>query len=356
MGQGIEIRPSGMMTSTIYAAIEKERTMAKTAVNSVSNVRVKKIAPHLGAEISGVSLAGKISDADFKVIESALVEHEVLIFRNQRLSVEEYIAFGRLFGELTVHPFSTALADRPELIVLDNDPSSPPLSTDQWHSDEMFRERPALATILRSTIIPEVGGNTLFASMTAAYDGLHPSLQEFLSSLEAVHDFKVFRVLHSKTREGRERLLDLEDMYPNQRHPVVRVHPVSGRKAVFVAPQTTKSIVGLRDFESESLLQMLYRLPLIPEYQLRVTWEPDMIVMWDNRSTQHYAPRDYFPARRRMERLTVGGDRPFGVSAGLKIVSSQPKAVANTAAESGVGQHRPELARPTDKLIAAHKS
>ena len=319
-----------------------------TTLNGDTHARVKKIAPHLGAEISGVSL-GRLGDADFQVIQAALVEHEVLVFRNQKLSVDEYMSFGQRFGELTVHPFSTSLPERPELIVLDNDPSTPPISTDQWHSDEMFRDRPALATILRSTIIPEVGGNTVFASMTAAYDGLHPSLQQFLCSLEALHDFKVFRALHSGTREGRQRLLELEEMFPNQRHPVVRVHPVSGRRAVFVSPQTTKRILGVRDFESEHLLQMLYQLPQVPEYQLRVSWEPNMIVMWDNRSTQHYAPRDYFPARRRMERLTVGGDKPFGVAAD----SAFPAAVkAVTEPEGRVGHHRPGLVRPADKVLA----
>jgi taurine dioxygenase len=320
---------------------------------AASSVRVKKIAPHLGGEISGVNLAEEIGDADFKIIESALVEHEVLVFRNQKLSVDQFMDFGRRFGPLSVHPFSTSLIERPELIVLDNDPDSPPLSTDQWHSDEMFRERPALATILRSTIIPEIGGNTVFASMTAAYDGLHPSLKEFLCTLEAVHDFKVFRVLHSGTREGRQRLLDIEDMFPNQRHPVVRVHPVSGRRAVFVSPQTTKSIVGLRDFESELLLQVLYHLPHIPEYQLRIKWEPDMIVMWDNRSTQHYAPRDYLPARRRMERLTVAGDRPMGVNVGESPSVANPISVAPTSpSEDRTGRHKPGLARPTDRLLA----
>lgn len=327
--------------------------MAVLTVEGPTQVRVKKLSPHLGAEISGVDLAGSTSDADFKIIQGALVQHEVLVFRNQKLSVDEYMTFGRRFGELTVHPFSTSLVDRPELIVLDNDPDTPPLSTDQWHSDEMFRERPALATILRSTIIPEVGGNTVFASMTAAYDGLHPSLQDFLCTLEALHDFKVFRVLHSATREGRERLLELEDIFPNQRHPVVRVHPVSGRRAVFVSPQTTKRILGLRNFESEHLLQMLYQLPQIPEYQFRVSWEPDMIVMWDNRSTQHYAPRDYFPARRRMERLTVGGDKPIGVSAESNAPArgaTHPPARSN---EARIGQHRPGLARPSDALAAS---
>jgi len=331
-----------------------EMTKARPAVNQASAVRVRKIAPYLGAEISGVKLTA-VDDADFQIIHDAFIEHEVLVFRNQKLTVDEYMSFARRFGELSVHPFSTSLAERPELIVLDNDKDAPPLSTDQWHSDEMFRERPALATMLRSTIIPEVGGNTLFASMTAAYDGLLPSLQEFLCSLEALHDFKVFRVLYSGTREGRQRLLDLEDMFPNQRHPVVRVHPVSGRRAVFVSPQTTKCILGVRDFESEHLLQMLYQLPQIPEYQLRVTWEPDMIVMWDNRSTQHYAPRDYLPARRRMERLTLKGDRPFGVNAELKVPAAAAKTAAVVQAKDRIGQHRPGLARPAETLLAKSK-
>jgi len=314
------------------------------AKSNASQVGVKKIAPYLGAEISGVSLA-TMNDAEFQVIHAAFIKHEVLVFRNQNLTVDEYMAFARRFGELSVHPFSTSLAERPELIVLDNDEDAPPLSTDQWHSDEMFREEPALATILRSTIIPEVGGNTLFASMTTAFDSLHPSLQEFLCTLEALHDFKVFRVLYSGTREGRQRLLELEDLFPNQRHPVVRVHPVSGRKAIFVSPQTTKSILGIRDFESDHLLQLLYHLPQIPEYQLRVNWEPDMIVMWDNRSTQHYAPRDYLPARRRMERLTIKGDRPFGVHGITQIA-----AVCN--GEHRVGRHRSGLARPAEAMIS----
>lgn len=316
-----------------------------SASGAGSPIKVRKIAPHLGGEVSGIDLSAPISAADAEALDDALAQYEVLVFKNQKLSIDQYMSFGRVFGTLTVHPFSTSLIDRPELIVLDNDADSPPLSTDQWHTDEAFREKPAKATILRATIIPEVGGNTVFTSMTAAYDGLNPALQEFLCRLEALHDFKVFRILHSRTREGRQKLLDIEDIFPNQRHPVVRVHPVTGRRAVFVSPQTTKSILGLRDFESESLLQMLYQLPKIPEYQLRIIWEPDMIVVWDNRSTQHYAPRDYFPARRRMERLTVGGDRPMGVHAGEANSGSD-------VAPKNVGKYREGLARPTDSLLA----
>lgn len=312
-----------------------------------ASVRVERLGQHLGGEIHGVDLSRPLSDAGIQVIYEAFVEHEVLVFRNQPLTREQFVALGRQFGELTVHPFATSLSDLPELIVLDNDEDNPPLSTDQWHSDEMFREEPPSATVLRANIIPEIGGDTVVASMTAAYDGLHPSLQEFYSTLEAVNDFKVFRELYSKNREDREHLLDMEDMFPNMLHPVVRVHPVSKKRVIYVSPQTTKYIRGVRDFESDHILTMLYQLPEIPEYQFRVHWEPDMIVMWDNRSTQHYAPRDYLPARRQMERLTVKGDRPLGVHGKRKIKTVEMN-IRGTDKADKTGQHRKGLTRPTD--------
>jgi taurine dioxygenase len=282
---------------------------------SASPVSVIRRGAHLGA----------LSDVDFAVIEDAFVENEVLFFRDQDITLDQYVAFARRFGEITVHPFrsreagsnklsDTGRRDYPELIILDNSGERPPHSTDQWHSDESFRETPPAATLLRSVITPDIGGDTVFASMTAAYDGLPPSLQRFYETLEAINDFKVFRSLYSHDTEGRQRLVEMEDIYPNAAHPVVRVHPVSKKKLIYVSPQTTTKIVGVRDFESEKILDMLYRLPEIPEYQFRVKWEPNMIVIWDNRSVQHYAPRDYLPAHRRMERLTIKGDRPYGVA------------------------------------------
>ena len=207
-----------------------------------------------------------------------------------------------------------------------------------------------MATVLKSTIVPRVGGDTVFASMTAAYDGLNPALQEFYSTLESVNDFKVFRVLYSGTREGRQRLVELEDIFPNATHPVVRVHPESGKKAIYVAPQTTKHIKGVRDFESDAILGMLYQLPETPEYQFRVRWEPNMIVIWDNRSTQHYAPRDYLPHRRRMERLTVKGDRPVGVSGKMKGSSIETN-LRGTGSSKRTGKHRKGLARPANMAV-----
>jgi len=325
---------------------------SKSSSENESPVRVKKLGANIGAEISGVDLTRKLDPADVKMIKDAFVEHEVLVFRDQALTQDQYIDFTGQLGELTIHPFATALPDHPELIVLDNDKNNPPLSTDQWHSDEMFRLEPPWATALRSTIVPQIGGDTCFASMTSAYESLNPSLQDFYASLEAVNDFKVFRVLYSGTREGREKLVELEDKFPNANHPVVRIHPVSKKKAIYVSPQTTKYIANVRDFESEHILHMLYQLPDIPEYQLRVRWEPNMIALWDNISTQHYAPRDFLPYRRRMERLTIKGSRPYGI-AGKKKYKAVKMNVRGTAPESRTGQHRKGLARPANAILKA---
>ncbi|MBK18061.1 MAG: hypothetical protein CMM52_04390 [Rhodospirillaceae bacterium] len=324
-------------------------TMAAKRNHRKARVVVEQLGAHLGAEITGVDLSQKIASADMTAIHKAFVKHSVLIFRNQELSQAQYISFGRQFGELTVHPFATSLPDHPELIVLDNDGESPPLSTDQWHSDEMFRAEPPSATIIRSTITPPIGGDTLLASMTAAYSGLNPALQDFYANLEAVNDFKVFRALYQGTYEGRKKLVEMEELFPNSTHPVVRVHPVNRKRLIYVSPQTTKYIKGVRDFESEQILQMLYQLPEVPEYQFRVRWEPNMIIIWDNRSTQHYAPRDYLPHRRRMERLTVKGDKPFGAKKKMKSTVVEMNVRGTDKAEK-TGSHRKNLARPAAKM------
>ncbi|NKB20582.1 MAG: hypothetical protein GKS01_08790 [Alphaproteobacteria bacterium] len=324
-------------------------TVAAKQKRQKSRVLVEKLGAALGAEISNVDLSQSVASADMTAIQKAFVDHGLLIFRNQDLSQDEYISFGRQFGELTVHPFATSLPDHPELIVLDNDGDNPPLSTDQWHSDEMFRDEPPAATIIRSTITPPIGGDTLLASMTAAYEGLNPALQDFYANLEAVNDFKVFRALYQGTYEGRKKLVEMEELFPNMAHPVVRVHPVSKKRLIYVSPQTTKYIRGVRDFESEQILQMLYQLPEVPEYQYRVRWEPNMIIIWDNRSTQHYAPRDYLPHRRRMERLTVRGDKPFGIKKKMKSTSVKMNIRGTDKAEK-TGSHRKNLARPATTM------
>jgi len=276
-----------------------------------SSLRIQRVGVFLGAEVTGLDLAQPLDQPVVDALKQAHAEHGVLVFPDQVISAEDLRRFGRYFGELSVHPFSTNAADAPELIVYDNKEGNPPAPTDIWHTDETFREAPPMGTALCSKIVPEVGGNTAFASMTAVYEGLSDRWQRFLSGLEAVHDFKPFRSLFPDDRAGIEKLRGFEDRYPAVTHPVVSVHPVTGRKAIFVNPQFTLYIKGMAEDESRMILDMLYRKTLIHEYQYRHRWEANMLVFWDNRHVQHSALHDYYPQRRLMERVTIAGTRPI---------------------------------------------
>jgi taurine dioxygenase len=275
-------------------------------------IKVRPLNGFIGAEIEGIDLRRPLTPDQFQIVHDAFVQYEVIVLRGQDITVDRQMAFGALFGELSIHPFSPNLADKPEVIILDYSKDNPPALTDIWHVDETFREAPPMATILRAKVVPEAGGDTLFASMSAPYRGLSERMKQHIHGLEALHDFKPWRPLFGY--KDRAKLRALEDEFPNPWHPVVRVHPVSGRRVLYVNQQFCVRIKDLKPDESDALLAFLYRQATIPEYQLRVRWEPDMLVMWDNRSVQHYAAHDYYPARRTMERVTVKGDRPVGAS------------------------------------------
>jgi len=271
------------------------------------NVEIRRVGVSLGAEILGVDLAAPLPDSDFETISAALAEHELLIFRDQPIDSEQLMALGRRFGKLSVHPFAPRGTDHPELIKFNNDASTPPYGTDIWHSDETFRPMPPMATILCAKVVPVVGGDTVYASMTAAYEGLSERLKLLIEGLEARHDMLPFRRLFGESHEDRVKLQAYELEHPPHRHPVVRVHPVSGRKALFVSPQFTTDIVGMDRDDSKALLDMLFRQIHVPEYQYRLCWQPHTLAIWDNRSTQHYAVHDYYPQQRTMERVTIAG-------------------------------------------------
>ncbi len=271
---------------------------------------IEPIGPTIGAEIHGLDLSRQIDRETADALEAALVEHKVIYARDQHITTAQQVAFGRLFGELEVHPFRPE-GDFPEIMVLDNHKDNPVLSTDVWHSDTTFRDCPTKYSILRCLEIPKVGGDTLWADMCAAYDGLSVALKGMIDELDAVHDFKNFRALFGDSDEDREKLRQMEKLYPNPTHPVLRTHPVTGKKALFVNPQFTLRIKGLKAAESDALLQLLYEQAHVPEYQFRLRWKPGTIVLWDNPSTQHYAANDYYPNRRHMERVAVIGDRPY---------------------------------------------
>ena len=262
----------------------------------------------IGAEIRGVDLARPLTDAQFAVIYNALLENKVIFFREQHITAEQQIAFAKRFGPLEQNPFRPQREDLPELQIVKNDKDHPVLSTDVWHADLTFREFPTKLTVLRCLQMPERGGDTMWADMCAAYDGLSPKLKEFICGLTATHDFKNFRVLYKGDAEKRAQLLQMEDMFPNPSHPVVINHPETGQRVLFVNRQFTVRIDGMSELESRNILEILYHQSSIPEYQFRLTWQPGTLAVWDNRHCQHYAVNDYYPYPRHMERVAVAGD------------------------------------------------
>ena len=312
--------------------------MDGAGIKTYFKIQVEKAAAYFAAEVSGIDFTQPLGAEAFGEIEQALCEHEILIFRDAEMATEDQIRFGKMFGDLSVHPFSPNSDETPELIVFDNNEDNPPFGTDIWHSDETFRECPPMATCLRALEVPKVGGDTLFASMTAAYEGLSDRMKNFIDGLEAVHDFKPFKQLFGNDVESRKNLQQYELMYPPMRHPVVRVHPVTGKKSLFVNPQFTIQVVGMGEFESRSLLTDLFDLAKVPEYQYRHHWHANTLVIWDNRSLQHYAVHDYWPERRSMERVTIAGDRPLGDgTSDLKELRSRktPHPVEDSASHGG---------------------
>jgi taurine dioxygenase len=284
-------------------------TVAKESTGTAP-FEVERHGARLGAEVHGLDLKKGLDSETFKAFEAALIEHKVVFLRDQHLDTAQHVAISRLFGELEVHPMRPQ-GQFPEILVLDNHKDTPVLSTDVWHSDTTFRKNPTRYTILRCEIMPKVGGDTLWADMEAAYEGLSPTFRKMIDGLRAVHDFKNFRTTFSKSDEDQARLRKMEELFPNPSHPVVRTHPVTGRKSIYVNPQFTLRLEGLEEDESNAILQVLFAQARVPEYQFRLRWAPGTIVFWDNRSTQHYAANDYYPERRRMERTAVVGDEPF---------------------------------------------
>lgn len=299
--------------------------------------KVVRLGGNIGAEIRGIDLRRPLDPATYEALNAVFVRHEVLVFRDQDLSIDEQMAFGRHFGELSIHPFSPNLDDKREVIVLDYSADNPPALTDQWHADETFRAAPPALTILRADVVPEFGGDTLFASMTAAYTGLSERMKGYIHGLEAIHDFKPWRPLFTSSEAHQAKLRELERAFPNPSHPVVRVHPVTGRRLINVNAQFTTKIKGLSHDESEMILGHLYGRAKVPEFQLRVSWRPHTVVMWDNRSVHHYAPHDYYPQRRSMSRVTIAGDAVRGVEG--------PYTPEEGVAPLPDGHHLPQAAR-----------
>ncbi len=259
----------------------------------------------IGAEVSGIDLCGPLDEATIAELTRALTEFKVLFFRGQPLTPAQHVDFARRFGELEVHPFIPSNAEQPELVRFEKEATVGGYENG-WHSDVSWRARPSLGAILHAVEVPPVGGDTLFADMGAAYDGLDPELRERLSDLVAVHDFsKVFG--HTVAAADR---VAMREQYPPVEHPVVRTHPVTGRRLIFVNRFFVDRIVGLARDESDALIDRLARTAETVEYQCRFRWEEHSVAFWDNRSVQHYASSDYWPDRRVMERASIVGEQP----------------------------------------------
>lgn len=280
-------------------------------LDSQAAISVRRLSPHVGAEVSGIDLAAVPGEAEARQIGRLLAEHGVLVFRDQDITAQQQIDFGRCFGELLVHPFKRDHSGPPELMIMDVGGDRPPLQTDIWHADETYRQAPPMGTILRAKILPPLGGDTLFVNMAQAYQGLSERMKAYVAGLEAEHDLGFFRDLLPRDAEGRRKLRQLEDLFPTPVHPVVALHPVTRVPVLYVNRQFTTRILGLKELESRAILDFLFRQADTPEYQLRLTWRPNTVAFWDNRLVQHYAPHDYLPERRYMERVTIAGDRPI---------------------------------------------
>ncbi len=262
------------------------------------------LSPCLGAEIEGVDLSKPLSPTLFDELRRALVEYKVIFFREQAISAEEHAAFARHFGELEVHPFLPS-GETPNVIRFAKDENTVGVEN-IWHSDVSWRQVPSLGSVLRAHEVPDIGGDTLWADAEAAYEGLSPELKNEIDQLNAVHDFvNTFGLgLNDEEKEKKRK------EFPPAIHPVVRTHPETKRRCLFVNGIFTSHIEGMDRDESDDLLDRLYREIAIAEYQVRFKWQANSIAFWDNRSTQHLAISDYWPQTRIMERLTIVGDRP----------------------------------------------
>jgi taurine dioxygenase len=271
-------------------------------------ITVEPLNPVIGAEISGVDLAQPLGNQTFSEIHDALMTHQVIFFRDQDLSLDQHKAFGRRFGELHIHPTAPAPDGHPEILTIHADETSVRVAGQGWHSDVSCDIEPPLGSILHIQQAPESGGDTMFASAYAAYDALSEPMKVFVGGLQAQHESK-HRYFGRNKRTGKMR--DGENVYPEATHPVVRTHPVTGRKGLFVNAVFTTRIEGLKETESRTLLDFLNGHINTPEFHCRFPWRDNSIAFWDNRCVQHHAVWDYYPQIRHGHRVTIQGDRPF---------------------------------------------
>jgi len=276
------------------------------------SLRITPLSSALGAQISGVDISQTLSIEDRDAIEQALLTHQVLFFRNQPITPQEQARFAANFGDLHIHPIYPNVPEQPEVLILDTAVTDV-RDNAVWHTDVTFLPTPALGAVLSAKQLPAYGGDTLWASGIAAFEALSAPMQALLDGLTATHDFTRSFPLErfGNTAEDLLRWEETRRKNPPLSHPVVRTHPVSGRKALFVNDGFTTRINELEPAESEAILKLLFAHATRPEFTIRWRWQENDVAFWDNRVTQHYAVDDYRPQRRVMHRATILGDVPF---------------------------------------------
>jgi len=268
-------------------------------------IEVRPVTPRIGAEIGKVRLR-ELSNRQLEEIHAALLEHQVIFFRDQTLDLDSQKAFVRHFGELHVHPGAPGAPGHPEVMPVHADEKSTYIAGESWHSDVSCDPEPPMGSILHLRVVPPVGGDTLFASMYAAYEALSPRMKAYIEGLTATHDGEPYY----RGRYTDKGVDDRGKIYPRAVHPVVRTHPETKRKALYVNRMFTTRINEVSRDESEAVLGYLVEHCAKPEFQMRFRWRRDSVAFWDNRCVQHLALWDYFPRVRSGFRVTVKGDKP----------------------------------------------
>jgi len=275
-------------------------------------LEIAPIAGALGAEINGVDLSEPLSNAQFDQIHQAFLDHHVIFFRGQDdLSPDAQKTFARRFGTLNTHPYVQGMAGHPELIEIIKEPEDKLNFGGGWHTDMSFEEQPALGSVLYAIEVPRVGGDTLFANQITAYEALSDGMKQMLSGLTAIHSASREYSAQGQSAQARKSMQSTEASdAPEYEHPVIRTHPESGRKGLYVNPAFTLRFSGMTARESKPLLDFLYQHARDERFTCRFRWSNGAVAFWDNRCCWHYALNDYAGHRRHMRRATINGDRP----------------------------------------------
>ena len=306
--------------TTLTGAVSKPGVPARVSSTArLSAIRVEPLTCTIGAEISNVNIGEAARDADLMgEIRALLLKHKVIFFRDQDISRADHVAFARHFGELEDHPVAGSDPDHPGLVRIYKSPDSPnDRYENAWHTDATWRDKPPFGCVLRCVECPEVGGDTMWVNMAAAYERLPEHVKAQIAGLRARHSIEA----SFGAAMPIEKRLALKAQFPDAEHPVVRTHPETGEKVLFVNAFTThftnfhtaENVRFGQDYSpgASQLLNYLISQAFVPEFQVRWRWKPNTVAFWDNRSTQHYAVMDYPPCHRKMERASIVGDLPY---------------------------------------------